>query len=69
MDRYRRRYGKNALKVYNILDLIINPCLSDLQFQKKYEANTAFQKLDSYICGTLVYPQNELIEVSNEQKY
>lgn len=68
LDRYRRRYGKNTLKIYNILDLIINPRLSDLQFQKKYEANTAFQKLDSCICGTLAYPQNELIEVSNEQK-
>lgn len=64
-DRYSRRYRKNIL---NMLDLIINPCLSDLQFQKKYDANTTFQKLDSYICGTLAYPQNELIEVSNEQK-
>lgn len=57
-----------VIKSSYFIDLIINPCLDDLQFQKVYDANTTFQKLDSFICGTLSYPQNELIEVSNEQK-
>lgn len=63
-SHFSRNYGVPS----ETIDLVINPCLDDLQFQKVYDANTTFQKLDSYICGTLTYPQNELIEVSNEQK-
>lgn len=51
-----------------IRDIIINPSLDQLMFQKVMDVTRMYQELDMYISGTLSYPQNAMIEVSNEEK-
>lgn len=48
--------------------LIINPRLDDIQFYKVMDSYTTYQELDMFISGTLSYPQNVMVEVSDEQK-
>lgn len=55
-------------KDISILDLIINPSLEDIRFTNVLPPTLIFQELDTYISGTLTYPQNAMIEVSDEQK-
>lgn len=59
-------YLKKQVLIFN--EIIINPCLDQLMFQKVMDAQTMYQELDMYISGTLSYPQNTMIEVSNEEK-
>lgn len=46
----------------------INPCLKNIEFYKVMDSYTVYQELDMYISGTLSYPQNAMVEVSDEQK-
>lgn len=61
----RRLVNKDAL---TIRDIVINPSLDQLMFQKVMDVTKMYQELDMYISGTLSYPQNAMIEVSNEEK-
>ena len=51
-----------------VTDIVINPRLTDIDFITVLEPSSIFQELDIYISGTLTYPQNSMVEVSNEQK-
>ena len=48
--------------------ITVNPPLRDVQFYKVLGAYTAFQELDMWISGTLAYPQNEMLEISDVYK-
>ncbi len=60
-----RRVNENA---FSLRDIVINPNLDQLMFQKVMDVTRIYQELDMYISGTLSYPQNAMIEVSNEEK-
>jgi len=54
--------------VINNSQLLINPQLKLWEFQKVLDPFSAYQELDMWMSGVLSYPQNIMIEVSNESK-
>jgi hypothetical protein len=54
--------------VINDSQLVINPRLKRWEFQKVLDPFSAYQELDMWMSGVLSYPQNIMIEVSNESK-
>lgn len=48
--------------------LVINPNLKDYDFYRAVDPYTAFQELDMWISGTLAWPQNFMVEVSDKSK-
>jgi len=42
--------------------------LANYEFFQVFEPFTAFQELDMFICGTLAYPHNFMVEVSDKSK-
>ncbi len=67
---YKRYYNEQIKNHPNtsILDIVINPSLEEIKFSTIMNVNNIFQELDTYISGILSYPQNSMIEVSDEQK-
>lgn len=61
-DHYLRK------QILSFNEIIINPCLDQLMFQKVMDAQTMYQELDMYISGTLSYPQNLMVEIPNEER-
>lgn len=49
-------------------DVLINPCLRDLDFQKLKDAPTAFQDIFMYISGVLGVAGNPMVEISDAMK-
>jgi len=47
---------------------IVNPCLKDLQFSKFMEPHKAFQEISMYVGGVLPRSQNEMVEISDQDK-
>lgn len=59
-------------KITNVLvdseKIIINPRLADYEFYKVFDTYTCFQELEMWMAGTLSYPQNIMVEVSDQTK-
>lgn len=53
---------------YSGLGVIVNPCLKDYQFAKAVDPYQAWQELEMWIGGTLAFPQNQMVEISDESK-
>ena len=56
----------NAVLYDNFLH--INDCLADISFFKVFDAFTCYQELNTWMAGTLSYPQNIMIEVGDKSK-
>lgn len=67
-----RRYGSpifvldKGLKRYD--DFIINPNLKDYEFYKVFDSFTAFQEIQMFIGGVLGKNENDIIDISNDDK-
>lgn len=48
--------------------LIINPCLSDIEFYKAMDSFSAYQELDMWISGTLAWPPNFMVTVPDKYR-
>jgi hypothetical protein len=61
-----------ANKITNVAvsksSVIVNPRLQNYNFAKCLDAYSAYQELDMWISGTLSYPQNFMVEVSDKSK-
>ncbi len=60
--------NKITIALIDETELYINQKLSDYDFYKVFSPYQAFQELDIWFCGTLSYPQNIMVEVSNQAK-
>lgn len=49
-------------------NLILNPCLKDLEFYKIMDSASAFQEIEMYISGVIGCSENKIIEVSDKSK-
>ena len=48
--------------------LSVNPPLKDYQFYRKLDAYSTFQELSVWLGGTLAWPHNMMVEVSDKSK-
>lgn len=60
--------NKITIALIDCTGVFINQKLSNYDFYKVFSPYEAFQELDIWFCGTLAYPQNIMIEVSNNAK-
>lgn len=61
---------ENKVSVALLMDgkVVINPVLKDIEFYKVFDPYGAYQELDMWISGTLAWPQNFMIEVSDKDR-
>lgn len=59
---------KITIAVITKEEIFINCQLNNYQFYKVLDTYSAFQELNMWLTGTLSYPQNIMVEVSNETK-
>lgn len=60
--------NKITIAVIKEDEISFNSKLNDYEFYKVFDAYTAYQELDTWLSGTLAYPQNIMIEVGNKEK-
>lgn len=60
--------NKVTCVVYDGNVLLVNPPLKDYQFYRIMDPYTAYQELDMYVGGTLAWPFNMMVEVSDASK-
>lgn len=60
--------NKLSVALVTLRQIFINPRLKDCEFYKIFDSYTAFQELDMFVCGTLAYPHNFMVEVSDKDK-
>lgn len=60
--------NKITIAVITREDIFINCSLNNYHFYKVLDTYSAFQELNMWITGVLSYPQNIMVEVSNESK-
>lgn len=70
LSKYKEFCIENKLTIAVMTEdnLLINCPLNRFQFYKVYDTYTAYQELNMWLTGTLSYPQNIMVEVSNETK-
>lgn len=68
------RYG-NIFREYNVpifilgnKQLILNPCLKDIDFMRIKDPYTCFQEIFMYKSGVLGNPEKDIIEISDKDK-
>lgn len=61
---------ENKITVASCFDglIKINPCLKDFEFYRVFDSYTAYQELDMWVSGTLAWPQNFMVEVSDKDR-
>lgn len=70
LSKYKEFCIENKITIAVLTEekLFINCPLNKFQFYKVFDTYTAYQELDMWLSGTLSYPQNIMVEVSNETK-
>jgi len=53
---------------YSEENVIINPVLKDFEFQKVFDAFSAYQELDMFMSGVMRSPEKEMIQISDEDQ-
>lgn len=48
--------------------IVIDPCLKNLQFYRVFDSYSAYQELDTWISGTLSYPQNMMVSIGDKYR-
>ena len=46
-------------------DIVINPSLKDMNFQKVFDPYRAFQEIDMFLSGVLQSPENKMIDIND----
>ena len=67
--KLHEEFNSPIFVVYNSFEetnLVINPCLRDLQFQKVFEPYTTFQEIDMFLSGVMQSPEKNMINISDK---